>query len=71
MKILRYLQLCKYDKGMSGEAMDRQEDWYVKQTVSKLQREGLTGKAIIDDTRYMDKQEAEEAILAYQDLRRE
>ena len=28
-------------------------------------------KAIIDDTRYMDKQEAEEAILAYQDLRRE
>ena len=55
---------------MSGEAMDRQEDWYVKQTVSKLQREGLTGKAIIDDTRYMDKQEAEEAILAYQDLRR-
>lgn len=71
MKILRYLQLCEYDKGMSGEAMDRQEDWYIKQTVSKLQREGLTGKAIIDDTRYMDKQEAEEAILAYQDLRRE
>ena len=31
MKILRYLQLCEYDKGMSGEAMDRQEDWYVKQ----------------------------------------
>lgn len=69
MKILRYLQLCEYDKGMSGKAMDEQEDWYIKQTINMLQREGLTGKGLIDDTRYMDKQEAEEAILAYQDLR--
>lgn len=69
MKILRYLQLCEYDKGMSGKAMDEQEDWYVRQTISMLQHKGLTGKGLIGDTRYMDKQEAEEAVLAYQDLR--
>lgn len=68
MKILRYLQLCKYDEGMSGAAMDVQEQWYVKQTIRKFQQQKLTGMAIIEETRYMDKKEAEECILAFQDL---
>lgn len=42
MKILRYLILCEYDKGMSGKAMDEQEAEYIKKYAEMFEAEGLT-----------------------------
>lgn len=66
MKILRYLQLCEYDEGMSGKAMDEQESWYVRSTAEWLERLGLTSVSLMEKTRKMSKEDALKALLAYQ-----
>lgn len=66
MKILRYLMLCIYDKGMSGKAMDEQEAWYVKQTAQKLITLGLTSKELIEKGPDMTTEDFLTSVLAYQ-----
>lgn len=71
MKILRYLMLCLYDKGMSGKVMDEQEAWYVGKTAQMLEEKGYTTAEYIEKGRYMSEEEFTSLILAHRASRKE
>lgn len=66
MKIIRHLMLCRYDKGMSGAAMDKQEQWYAEKTAEKLESQGLTSRELMEQTRNMSEPEFLRTVLNFQ-----